>query len=221
MILVVDNYDSFVHNLARYFQCAGQSDVRIVRNDMLSCAGIRALDPFAIILSPGPCSPDEAGICIDVVQELGSNIPILGVCLGHQAIGQAYGLKTVRAPRPVHGKSSLITHNAQGLFQSLPTPLRVGRYHSLMSMTYDKDALEASGLEVIAQTVGAEGDQTTPMAIKHKKKPVFGVQFHPESILTDGGMDMIENFLEIATRWNAERRSFYEQEAASKQEAVL
>ncbi len=192
MFLVIDNYDSFVHNLARYIELAG-AEYRVIRNDAITLSEIKDLNPEGIILSPCPCTPNEAGICIEAVKELGSTTPILGVCLGHQAIGQAYNGKTVQSDIPTHGKSSTITHNKKGLFKDIPSPLDVGRYHSLIT---ELDA--ASRLEVTARL-----DDDTIMAIQHKAHPVYGVQFHPESILTQDGLKIIGNFVQIAQDWNA------------------
>ena len=195
MILVIDNYDSFVHNLARYCALAGW-EYKVARNDAISLVGIEAMQPEAIILSPGPCTPQEAGICIDVVKTFGPRIPILGVCLGHQCIGEAYGAKTNRAPEPVHGKASSITHDGTGLFAGLPSPMRAGRYHSLAVVPG-----ENSPLIITART----GDEI--MAIKHATHPVYGVQFHPESVLTPEGLDLIKNFTAIAVKWNEAQRT--------------
>lgn len=192
MILVIDNYDSFVHNLARYFEREGHT-VRVVRNDAITVEEVRALDPLAIVLSPGPCSPNEAGICLDIVRALGSVYPILGVCLGHQAIGQAYGGMVLRAARPVHGKASLITHDGAGLFADVKSPINVARYHSLIA-----DITSAPDLKTLAVT--GEGEV---MAIAHKIHPVYGVQYHPESILTEQGDVIVRNFIEIAQNFRA------------------
>jgi anthranilate synthase/aminodeoxychorismate synthase-like glutamine amidotransferase len=187
MILVIDNYDSFVYNLARYVELAG-CPCEVVRNDALDIAGIREKAPEAIILSPGPRTPKEAGICMEVVQELGADIPVLGVCLGHQAIAESYGASVVRSGDPVHGKASPITHNGKGLFRGLPSPLSVGRYHSLIVHLPEK-----SPLRVTAKTTDG-----TIMALQHVSHPVYGVQFHPESILTEHGLPLIQNFLKLA-----------------------
>lgn len=189
MILVIDNYDSFVHNLARYFEREGQ-DVRVIRNDAITVEAVRAIDPLAIVLSPGPCSPNEAGICLDIVRELGPDYPMLGVCLGHQAIGQIYGGLVLRASRPVHGKASVVTHDGAGLFAGVKSPLNVARYHSLIA-----DITAAQNLDVLAAT--GEGEV---MAIAHKTHPVYGVQFHPESILTEQGDIIVRNFIQIAQK---------------------
>lgn len=196
MILVIDNYDSFVHNLARYCALAGL-EAHVVRNDAITLDEIAALRPEAIVLSPGPCTPAEAGICIDVVKRFGPSTPILGVCLGHQAIGEAYGAQTIRSKAPMHGKAAQIIHNYSGLFKGLPNPITVGRYHSLITLKG-----QISDLLITAQ-----GDDGTIMAMEHKRHPVYGVQFHPESILTEHGQTIIENFAQIASDWNKNRKS--------------
>jgi anthranilate synthase/aminodeoxychorismate synthase-like glutamine amidotransferase len=188
MILLIDNYDSFVHNQARYLRRLGV-ETHVVRNDAISVADIRKLRPQAIVISPGPCTPTEAGCSLEVVRQLGSEIPILGVCLGHQAIGQALGGSIVRAATPMHGRSSAIQHGGEGLFKNLPSPLTVGRYHSLV---IDPQHLPAE-LQVTAKS--SDG---IIMAIAHRTWPVWGVQFHPESILTEGGYLLLANFLELA-----------------------
>lgn len=192
MILLIDNYDSFVHNLARYFQNAGP-ETRVIRNDQISIAEIEDLAPEAIILSPGPCTPPSAGISIDIVRRLGQRFPVMGVCLGHQAIGEAMGLKTLRGPAPVHGEASAVYHNGNGLFEGLPSPLQGGRYHSLiMSEPSIGDMLE----------VTARDENGIIMAVQHRADPVYGIQFHPESILTEHGPALIDNFLKTASRFN-------------------
>ncbi len=184
MILIIDNYDSFTHNLARYIELASEN-TRIVRNDVINVADIKAINPKAIILSPGPCTPKEAGISLELVKTYAPTIPILGVCLGHQCIGEAFGGRTVHAPNPIHGRASVITHDGTGLFQNMPSPLQVGRYHSLI--TQDTDL-----------TITAQTENGTIMAMQHKHYPTYGVQFHPESILTEHGLQLIENFIAIA-----------------------
>jgi anthranilate synthase component II len=184
MILLIDNYDSFVFNLSRYL-CELGVDTQVCRNDALSVQDIDNLQPAAIIISPGPCTPLEAGISIELVQQLGPQIPILGVCLGHQALAVAYGGEVIRAPRPVHGKTSLIDYSDSPLFRDLPRPFRAMRYHSLV---VNEQNLPAE-LEVIAR-----GDGLI-MGLKHRSHPVWGVQFHPESILTEGGHQLLHNFL--------------------------
>jgi len=194
MFLVIDNYDSFVHNLARYFELAG-AQYEIVRNDEITIDQIKEKKPEAIILSPGPCTPAEAGVCIDAIKQFGQNTPILGVCLGHQAIADAYGGSTQQSNKPIHGKSSMITHNNAAMFDNLPNPLQVGRYHSLISKLPNDGSLK------ITATLNDE----TIMAIQHKTHPVYGVQFHPESILTQDGLKMIKNFVQIAHDWNKKK----------------
>ena len=189
MILLLDNYDSFVHNLARYFRLLGQ-DVRIERNDALSVTDIRDLAPSAIVISPGPCGPAQAGVCVDVVKELGATIPILGVCLGHQCINEAYGGLTIRAPKPVHGTASQIKHDGCPLFDGLSDTFNVGRYHSLCC-----DISGARGINVTARSL----DDDVIMAFAHDTHPVYGVQFHPESLLTEHGSTILSNFIKIAS----------------------
>lgn len=187
MILVIDNYDSFVYNLARYIERMGVS-CTVLRNDALTLETVREMAPEAIVISPGPCTPREAGISIDLVKYFGPEIPILGVCLGHQAIGEAYGGSTHKAPRPVHGKSSAITHDGSVLFKGLPNPMEAGRYHSLVTkLPEDCDLV-----------VTATSDRGEIMAVQHYTHPVFGVQFHPESVLTEGGQEIISNFVAFA-----------------------
>ncbi len=184
MILIVDNYDSFTHNLARYIELAGEN-TRIIRNDAISVTDIKAINPKAIILSPGPCTPKEAGISLELIKTYAPIIPMLGVCLGHQCIGEAFGGRTVHAPNPMHGRASVITHDGTGLFQNMPSPLQVGRYHSLITQN--------PNLIITAQT-----ENGTIMAMQHKNYPTYGVQFHPESILTEHGLQLIENFIAVA-----------------------
>ncbi|MTI11107.1 anthranilate synthase component II [Curvivirga aplysinae] len=198
MILVIDNYDSFVYNLARYFEELGR-EVKVVRNDVLSLEEIKVLAPDAIVISPGPCTPNEAGLSLDIIKTFAPTIPILGVCLGHQAIGQVFGGDTVRASQPMHGKTSDIEHDGSGLFTHLPSPLTVTRYHSLV---IDPELTQNSPLRVQSQT--ANGDI---MAVFHEEYPVYGVQFHPEAALTQGGHKLIENFLQITDH-------FWQKEAA-------
>jgi anthranilate synthase/aminodeoxychorismate synthase-like glutamine amidotransferase len=186
MILVIDNYDSFVHNLARYVrELGGEALVR--RNDALSLDDVAALAPSHIILSPGPCTPREAGISVDLVRRFGPAVPILGVCLGHQAIGAAYGAEIVRAGHPVHGKTSPITHGGIGLFSGLPSPLPAARYHSLV-------IAPASMPRELRVTATADDDGEI-MAVEHERHPVVGVQFHPESAASECGYAMLDRFL--------------------------
>ncbi|QDU75570.1 Aminodeoxychorismate/anthranilate synthase component 2 [Bremerella volcania] len=188
MILVIDNYDSFVHNLARYFRQLGQ-EVRVCRNDAITIDQIKQMQPAAIVLSPGPCTPTESGVCLDVVGQLHLAVPILGVCLGHQAIVEALGGRVVRSNRPMHGQASRITHDGGGVFRGLPSPMQVGRYHSLIA---ERESLPAC-LRIDAQT-----DDGTIMAVSHEALPVVGVQFHPESVLTEHGYALLANFLQMA-----------------------
>lgn len=185
MILLIDNYDSFVYNLARYVNELGYACC-VKRNDAITLAEITTMQPSHIIISPGPCTPTDAGISMQVVQHFGAQIPILGVCLGHQAIGQVYGGVITTAKRPMHGKASLIFHEQDKLFADLPNPLRAGRYHSLV-ISEEKLPQE---LAVIARCDAGE-----IMAVKHHQFPVYGVQFHPESILTEQGHQLLNNFM--------------------------
>lgn len=190
MILLIDNYDSFVYNLARYIGELGY-DRQVVRNDAITVEEILALDPLAVILSPGPSTPNEAGICLDLVAAAGLQLPILGVCLGHQVIAQAHGGRIIRASRPVHGKTSRIAHNTEGIFDRLPSPLTVARYHSLITEIPDKLPIEITAWS-------AEDGVHEVMALQHKTLPQYGVQFHPESVLTDQGHHLLQNFLTLA-----------------------
>jgi anthranilate synthase/aminodeoxychorismate synthase-like glutamine amidotransferase len=189
-VLVIDNYDSFTYNLVQYLGELGESPV-VVRNDALSVEDVGQIAPRAIVISPGPCTPDEAGISVPVVTRWGSSIPILGVCLGHQAIGRAYGGRVVRAARVMHGKTSAVLHDGTGLFAGLPSPLEVMRYHSLI---VDASSLPSS-LVVLARAVD---DPAEIHAVRHREHPVWGVQFHPESVLTTGGKQLLANFLRLA-----------------------
>ena len=188
MLLVIDNYDSFTYNLVQYLGELG-AEVVVRRNDEVTVEEVGTLAPSAIVLSPGPCAPAQAGITVDVVRALGDRIPMLGVCLGHQAIGEAYGGRVVRAARAVHGKTSRIDHDGTGLFAGLPSPLQVGRYHSLV---VERDSLPAS-LKVVAT---AADDPREIHALRHVSHPVWGVQFHPESVLTPHGKQLLRNFLQ-------------------------
>jgi anthranilate synthase component 2 len=191
MILMIDNYDSFTWNLVQYLQALG-AEVKVVRNDELTVDAIDALAPERIVISPGPCTPNEAGVSVEVIQRLGARVPILGVCLGHQAIGQAYGGRVVRAGRIMHGKTSRIRHRGQGVFAGLPDGYEATRYHSLV---VDKAALPGS-LEVTAWTENEDGSVEEIMGLRHREHPVEGVQFHPESILTEHGHALLKNFLD-------------------------
>jgi anthranilate synthase/aminodeoxychorismate synthase-like glutamine amidotransferase len=187
-LLVIDNYDSFVFNLARYFERLGQT-VQVVRNTAIDVAGVRAMAPDALVLSPGPCAPRQAGCSVDLVRELHAELPILGVCLGHQAIAEALGGRIVRAAEPIHGRTSPIFHDGRGLFAGLSSPLVATRYHSLVV----EEASLPSMLEITART--ADG---TVMALQHRELPIVGLQFHPESILTEHGYPILAAFLRLA-----------------------
>ena len=191
MILMIDNYDSFTFNLVQYLQMLG-ADVRVERNDALTVEQVEALAPEKIVISPGPCTPNEAGISTDVIETLGPRIPILGVCLGHQAIGQVYGGDVVRAGRIMHGKTSRIRHEGRGVFANLPDGYEATRYHSLVVA---KDSLP-DALEITAWTENEDGSMEEIMGLRHREHPVEGVQFHPESILTEHGHALLRNFLE-------------------------
>jgi anthranilate synthase component 2 len=190
MLLMIDNYDSFTFNLVQYLQTLG-AEVKVVRNDELSVPQIEALAPERIVISPGPCTPNEAGVSVDVVRELGTRIPILGVCLGHQSIGQAYGGDVVRARTIMHGKTSRIRHEGRGVFAGLPDGYEATRYHSLV---VSRDTLPEC-LEVTAWTDNEDGSFDVIMGLRHRDHPVEGVQFHPESILTEHGHALLKNFL--------------------------
>ena len=187
MILLLDNYDSFVHNLARYFRRLG-CETNVVRSDEINVEDCERLWPDAIVISPGPRRPTEAGCSVQVIQRLGSRIPMLGVCLGHQAIGEAFGGRIVQCD-PMHGLSSMITHDGAGLFSKCNSPMQIGRYHSL--------AIEEESLpsELV---VTARSDDGVIMGVQHRRLPVFGLQFHPESVLTNDGLRVIQNFAEIS-----------------------
>jgi len=189
MILVIDNYDSFTYNLVQYLGELG-ADVDVRRNDAISVEEIGTLAASAIVLSPGPCAPAQAGITVETIRRWGSSIPILGVCLGHQAIGEAYGGRVVRADRVMHGKTSLIEHDSSGVFAGLPTPLEVMRYHSLVV----EERTLPDSLEVVAR---AADDHTEIHGVRHREHPVHGVQFHPESVMTQHGMRLLQTFLEL------------------------
>jgi para-aminobenzoate synthetase component II len=184
MIVVVDNYDSFVGNVARYLVELGE-EVRVLRNDAVEVSGLATLGAEALVISPGPCGPGEAGVSTEAVRILSGHLPILGICLGHQCIGAAFGAQIVQAHEPMHGRSSKIVHEGDGLFAGLPNPLQVGRYHSL--------AVEVPEGAPLRVTARAEGGDI--MAIEHLEHPTFGVQFHPESVLTECGYRLFANFL--------------------------
>jgi anthranilate synthase component II len=193
MIVLIDNYDSFVFNLVHYLGELG-AQVRVHRNDKVAAAAVVASDPDAIVLSAGPCTPREAGICLDLIAAASDKIPILGVCLGHQAIGDAFGGKVVRAPTLLHGKLSTIRHNSAGMFRGINGPFQATRYHSLI--------VERASLPD-ELTVTAETDDGLIMGLAHRHLPVHGVQFHPESIASEHGHLILQNFLDIAASWNA------------------
>jgi anthranilate synthase/aminodeoxychorismate synthase-like glutamine amidotransferase len=190
MLLVLDNYDSFTYNLVQYLGELGEEPV-VKRNDEITVDDIGAMGVTRLVISPGPCTPSEAGITVGAIKKWGSSIPTLGVCLGHQAIGEAYGGKVVRARTLMHGKTSQVTHDGKGIFKNVPSPLLVMRYHSLVieSKSLPRD------LEVVARS---QDDPTEIHAVKHRKHPVWGVQFHPESILTQNGKEILRNFLSIS-----------------------
>ena len=190
MLLVIDNYDSFTYNLVQYLGELG-ADITVRRNDAISVDEVGALAPTAIVITPGPCAPEQAGVSVPLIQRWGSTIPTLGVCLGHQAIGEAYGGRVVRARRVMHGKCSTVRHDGTGLFQGLPNPLPVMRYHSLI---VERESLPPD-LEILAV---ATDDASEVHALRHRRHPVWGVQFHPESILTTGGKTILQNFLALA-----------------------
>jgi anthranilate synthase/aminodeoxychorismate synthase-like glutamine amidotransferase len=187
MLLLIDNYDSFTYNLAQYLGELG-AEIRVERNDAVTVEEIARLKPAQIVISPGPCTPNEAGISLEVIQKLAGKIPILGVCLGHQSIGQAFGGKVIRARTVMHGKVSRIVHDGRGLFDGLANPMEATRYHSLV-------VEKASFPEVLRVTATCDDEV---MALEHRSLPVWGVQFHPESILTTDGKKLLRNFLQLA-----------------------
>jgi anthranilate synthase component II len=191
-VILIDNYDSFTFNLAHYLGALG-AEVAVWRNDEISVAEVLAANPDAIVLSPGPATPDTAGICLDLVRAASASIPMLGVCLGHQAIGQAFGGEVVRAPLPMHGKLSRISHNARGVFRGVNGPFQATRYHSLL---VERTSAPAE-LEITAET-----EDGLIMGLSHRALPVHGVQFHPESIASDHGHLMLQNFLDLARAFN-------------------
>jgi anthranilate synthase/aminodeoxychorismate synthase-like glutamine amidotransferase len=188
MLLLIDNYDSFVYNLARYFVELG-CETLVIRNDVLDAAAVRELRPQAIVISPGPCTPTEAGVSMNLIREFSELTPILGVCLGHQAIAAALGGQVIRAREPVHGRTSFIEHDGTGLFAGLPSPLRAGRYHSLI---VDEGTLPG---ELV---INARTHDGIPMGLQHRSRRLFGVQFHPESVLTQHGRALLANFARLA-----------------------
>ena len=187
MLLMIDNYDSFTYNLVQYFGQLGEQ-VAVYRNDQITLDDIEVLAPSRIVISPGPCTPSEAGISLELVREFGAAIPILGVCLGHQSIAQAYGGRIVRAGKLMHGKTSMISHQADGMFSDIPNPFQATRYHSLV--------VDASSLPDCFRVTARAEDDREIMAISHKEHPVEGVQFHPESVLTQYGHKLLQNFID-------------------------
>ena len=199
MILVIDNYDSFTYNLVQYLSELNPDDIRVFRNDRITVDEIAALAPERIVISPGPCTPKEAGICLALIKAAGDKIPMFGVCLGHQAIGDAFGGDVIRAPLPIHGKLSTIHHDARQVFRGINGPLQGTRYHSLI---VDQTTLPDS-LEVTAST-----EDGLIMGLSHKTLPIHGVQFHPESILSEHGHQIFKNFLDLAADWNSKHPHF-------------
>ena len=189
-VLVIDNYDSFSYNLVHFLGELGAT-LAVRRNDKISVDEIAAMDPDGIVISPGPCTPNEAGICLDLIERLGPTIPVFGVCLGHQAIGEAYGGVVVRAERVMHGKTSMIDHDGTGVFAGLPSPLEVMRYHSLI---VERESLP----DCFSVVAVAQDDPTEVHGVKHRDHPVYGVQFHPESVMTQCGKQLLQNFLDLA-----------------------
>jgi len=195
MLLMIDNYDSFTYNLVQYLAELG-AEVEVFRNDEITLAEIARRAPERIVISPGPCTPNEAGISMDVVRTFGGRIPLLGVCLGHQCIGQVFGGRVVRARRVMHGKTSMIFHSGEGVFERLPIPFEATRYHSLI---VERESLPAD-LEITAWTTQDDGAFDEIMGVRHRELAIEGVQFHPESILTRVGHDMLRNFLTVSRR---------------------
>lgn len=195
MIVLIDNYDSFTFNLVHYLGGLG-ADVVVHRNDKVTAADVVAMQPDAIVLSPGPCTPNEAGICLELIEKAAPTIPIMGVCLGHQAIGQVFGGKVVRAPVPVHGKMSDIRHESTGVFRGINGPFKATRYHSLV---VERGSMPNELM------VTAQADDNLVMGLAHRELPIHGVQFHPESIASEHGHLILKNFLDIAASWNAKR----------------
>ena len=188
MLLMIDNYDSFTYNLVQYLGELGE-DVRVYRNDQLTVADIEQLDPERIVISPGPCTPNEAGVSVETIQHFAGRIPILGVCLGHQSIGQAFGGRIVRAHQLMHGKTSMIRHEGEGVFAGLPSPFEATRYHSLV--------IEHKSLPDCLEVTAWSQDDNEIMGVRHRELAVEGIQFHPESILTQYGHEMLANFLKV------------------------
>ncbi|TCK03093.1 aminodeoxychorismate/anthranilate synthase component II [Marinobacterium mangrovicola] len=190
MLLIIDNYDSFTYNVVQYFRELG-AEVRVCRNDEIDLEGIEQLAPTHLVISPGPCTPNEAGISLQAIEHFAGGLPILGICLGHQALGQVFGARVVRARQVMHGKTSPVYHLGEGVFSGLDNPVSVTRYHSLI---LEKETLPES-LEVTAWTQNAQGEQDEIMGVRHRELDVEGVQFHPESILTRQGHELLQNFL--------------------------
>lgn len=193
MLLMIDNYDSFTYNVVQYFGELG-ADVRVYRNDEITLEEIKALDPDHIVISPGPCTPNEAGVSVEVLKQFAGVKPLFGICLGHQAIAQAFGGYVIRAKEVMHGKTSMIHHNSQGVFKDLPNPFEATRYHSLV---IDKDRLPDC-LEITSWTEGADGEIDEIMGVQHRDYVIEGVQYHPESILTEHGHAQLKNFLDMS-----------------------
>ncbi|MCU1301326.1 MAG: anthranilate synthase, component [Candidatus Sulfotelmatobacter sp.] len=193
MVFILDNYDSFTYNLVQYFGELGAT-VEVRRNDQITIAELEDMQPERIVISPGPCTPQDAGISIDLIRHFAGKVPILGVCLGHQAIGAAFGGRVVRAPHLMHGKTSAVTHDNKSIFSGLPTPMMATRYHSLIVEEKDLPA----ELEVSAWTTEKDGSRTI-MGLRHRTLAVEGVQFHPESVLTDAGKKLVQNFLAVTS----------------------
>jgi anthranilate synthase component 2 len=194
MLIMIDNYDSFTFNLVQYLGELTSEEIRVFRNDKVTVAEAAAMAPKAIVISPGPCTPNEAGISVELIRTLGAKIPLFGVCLGHQSIGAAYGGNVIRAPHLMHGKVSQIHHDGKGIFNGLPDPFTATRYHSLI--------IERSSCP-LCLTITAQTDDGLIMGVQHEKHPVFGVQFHPESILTECGKPLLKNFLDFAAAYRA------------------
>jgi len=190
MILLIDNYDSFTYNLVQYFGQLG-AQVEVHRNDAITLADIAALSPSHLVISPGPCTPNEAGISLEAIRNFAGRVPILGVCLGHQAIAQAFGGKVIRARQVMHGKTSVIGHDGRGVFHALNNPLTVTRYHSLLV----EEATLPAEFEISAWTLPTDGSSREIMGLRHRSLPLEGVQFHPESILSEQGLELLANFL--------------------------
>lgn len=204
MILVIDNYDSFVFNVVRYFEELGEV-VDVARNDALSVSDIAGMTPDAVVVSPGPCTPAQAGVSLPAIRDLSGTVPILGVCLGHQAIGAAFGGRVERALRPLHGQATPVHHDGTGLFSGLPDPMPVARYHSLI-------VTPQAGMEreLAVNALSQEGEV---MALSHRRHPTYGIQFHPESVLTAGGHAIFSNFLRLARAWREARGRMPERRA--------